>query len=46
MNKFARILTGMFVAVVGLGLLHGVLNLGWMKPRQEQRYRVGFLPVT
>lgn len=46
MNKFARILAGIFVAVVGLGLLHGVLNLGWLKPKQALRYRVGFLPVT
>ncbi len=46
MNKFARILAGIFVAVLGLGLVHGILNLGLLKPKQELRYRVGFLPVT
>ncbi len=46
MNKFARILAGVFAAVLTLGLLHGFLNLGWGKPREELRYRVGFLPVT
>ncbi len=46
MNKFARIFAGIFAAVVGLGLLHGILNLGWGTPRPEERYRVSFLPVT
>ncbi|HXU30818.1 MAG TPA: ABC transporter substrate-binding protein, partial [Thermoanaerobaculia bacterium] len=46
MNKFARILAGIFVVVLGLGLIHGIFNLGWLKHRQEQRYKVGFLPVT
>lgn len=46
MSKFARILAAIFAAVVGLGLLHGILNLGWGKPRAEERFRVSFLPVT
>lgn len=46
MNRFARILAGIFAAVVGLGILHGALNLGWFKPRNEHRYRLSFLPVT
>jgi NitT/TauT family transport system substrate-binding protein len=45
-SKFARILAGIFVAVLGLGLLHGSLNLGWFEPRHEHRYRLSYLPVT
>lgn len=57
MGKLTKIVVGMVGVTVALGLLHGLLNLGWNPGRalglskapevaEETRFRVGFLPVT
>ena len=51
MGKLTRIVVGAIAVTVGLGLLHGWLNLGWSLSKkaevaEETRFRVGFLPVT
>jgi hypothetical protein len=55
MGKLTKILLSTVMSVVGIGLLHAWLNLGFdplsalgvrKGVPEETRFRVGFLPVT
>ncbi len=51
MSKFSRLVLSVFVAFLGLSLLHVWLNIGFDKlgftaDQRAETFRVGFLPVT
>ncbi|MFL6193442.1 MAG: ABC transporter substrate-binding protein [Thermoanaerobaculia bacterium] len=50
MSKLGRVVVGAFVVAVALGLTHAWLNMGFnpfqKKTAQEEKFKVGFLPVT